>query len=116
MKLSFVQGMPTDVVVELQQIVNIKTIDMEHVISRARILVANRLEPVIAASVIRQSGTAKEQNQKTHGGVSRNNQADFKSSNRKCFRCGGLHMIRSCPEKAEKRVIGCYNCNEEGHI
>ena len=75
------------------------------VYSRARILVANRLELVIAASGIRHSGAAKEQSQKTNVGLSRNNQADFKSSNRKCFRCGGPHLIRSCPEKAKKRVI-----------
>ena len=89
---------------------------MEHVISRARILVANRLDPVIAANGIRQSAAAKEQNQKTHRGVSRNNQADFKGYNRKYFRCGGPHMIILCPEKAKKLVIVCYNCNEEMHI
>ena len=82
---------------------------MEHVISMARILVANRLGPVIAASRIRHSGTAKKQSQKTHVGVSRNNQAKFKGSNRKCFRCGGPHMIRSCPERDEKVVVNVKN-------
>ena len=113
-KLSFCQGMPNDVGVELQQIMNIKTIEIEHVISRARILVANMLEPVIAASGIRLSGAAKEQSHKTQVGVSRNNQADFKGSNRKCFRYGGPHMIRSCPERGEKHVVVCYTCNGEG--
>ena len=115
-RVFFLCGMPNDVGVELQQIMNIETVEMEHVISRARILVTNRLEPVIAASGIRHSGAAKEQSQKTHVGVSINNQAEFKGSNRKCFRCGGSHMIRLCPERAEKRVVVCYNCNEEGHI
>ena len=88
---------------------------MEHVIRRARILVANRFEPVIAASGIRHSGTAKEQSQKNHVGVNKNNQAETKGFNRKCFRCEGPHMIRLCPERAEKCVIVCYNYNEEGH-
>ena len=61
----------------VQQIMNIKTIEIKHVIIRARILVTNRLEPVIVANGFRQSGAAKEQSQKIHGGVSRNNQADF---------------------------------------
>ena len=106
--------MPEDIGVELQQIMDIKKVEMEQVIVRAQILVANRLEPVIVASGIRQSGAAREHSQKIHGVISKNNQVDFKGSNRKCFRCGGPHMIRVCPEKAEKRVIVCYNCNEEG--
>ena len=42
---------------------------MKNVMERARILDTNRLEPVIAASGIRQNGAAKENEQKIHGGM-----------------------------------------------
>ena len=80
-RVFFLCGMPNDVGVELQQIMNIETVEMEHVISRARILVTNRLEPVIAASGIRHSGAAKEQCQKNLVGLNRNNQAELKGFN-----------------------------------
>ena len=48
---------------------DIKTITMKNVMERARILDTNRLEPVIAASGIRQNGAGKENEQKIHGGM-----------------------------------------------
>ena len=94
--------MPEDIGVELQQIMDIKKVEMEQVIVRAQILVANRLEPVIAASGIRQSGAAREQTQKIHRGIRRSNQVDFKGSNRKCFRYGGPHMMSSMTRESRK--------------
>ena len=105
-KLTFVNGFPNSISVELQQIDKIMTLPMSDVLSRARILAANSSGSSlagnhVAAAAYKPSATKSEGN--ASGYV-------FKG---KCFRCDGPHLAKNCPGK---RVITCYRCGQEGHI
>ena len=99
-KLSFINGFPDNIGMELQQIkdIELKQVTMTSVIGRARILATNRGVSVGAVAV------SKEPVIKSKGFAG------------KCFRCGGPHMIKDCPDRSERKQIICYSCREEGHI
>ena len=101
--LTFINGLPDSMSVELQQVDNILTVDMTDILTRARILTANKTESVAAVATtphVSQYGSGKsEQPQRVFGG--------------RCYRCGGPHMQRNCKIK---RVIKCYRCGNKGHI
>ena len=116
-KLAFVTGFPNDISIELQKIPNIQTIRMTDVLTRARILVANRgMSTRVAAMSLKDKD---EENYSAKGQYSEGyprKDEKHKTFNGKCFRCQGDHMIRDCPEKPVRRVVVCYRCGEEGHI
>ena len=90
---------------------------MTEVLTRARILVANRgMETSVAALSVKdkdkENYSAKGQ---ANVGYPKRDEK-HKAFNGKCFRCQGDHMIRDCPEKPVRRVVVCYRCGEEGHI
>lgn len=105
-KLTFVNGFPNSISVELQQIDKILSLPMSDVLSRARILAANKassssVSDCVAAAAYKPSVAKSEGNSSSYV---------FKG---KCFRCDGPHMARNCPGK---RTITCYRCGQEGHI
>ena len=105
-KLTFINGFPNSISVELQQVDKIMTLPMSDVLSRARILSANsngNSSPTnYVAAVACKPGAAKSESSAS-GYV-------FKG---KCFRCDGPHLARNCPGK---KIITCYRCGQEGHI
>ena len=116
-KLSFVTGFPDDISVELQQISNVKAVAISTVLSRARILVANRgVTNGLAATSIRDKDK-KSPGSKVQSGFSNHKREEGnRSFNGKCFRCYGDHMIKDCPERPDRKSIVCYRCGGEGHI
>ena len=114
-KLSFIHGFPDDIGVELQQVneVETKQVTMSALLTRARVLASNRSLGIGAVAVhVEQSAGTRSANQGTKGV-----QGQGRTFSGKCFRCGGPHMIRECPERStNERKIICYNCSEEGHI
>ena len=115
-KLAFVTGFPDDISTELQQIPNIKQAHMTEVLTRARILVANRgMATSVAAVSLKDRDKENYSSKGQHGvGYPRKDERQ-KSFNGKCFHCQGAHMIKDCPEKPVRRIL-CYRCGEEGHI
>ena len=92
-KLAFITSLPDRIGVELQQVQNVATLGVGELLSRARIL-ASKMEVTAAVRVPRaELGVRPKQSVK-------------------CFRCGGAHFIRNCPD----RKIVCYRCGVEGHI
>ena len=115
-KLAFVTGFPDDISTELQQIPNMKQVHMTEVLTRARILVANRgMATSVAAVSLKDRDKENYSSKGQHGvGYPRKDERQ-KSFNGKCFHCQGAHMIKDCPEKPVRRIL-CYRCGEEGHI
>lgn len=104
-KLTFVNGFPDSVSIELMKMEDISTNSMSAVLARARILAPGKTSAVAAAAL--------------------KGKADFGSGTRfgeswsfkgQCYRCGGPHMIRNCPKDTKERRIVCYRCGKEGHI
>lgn len=104
-KLSFVNGFPDSIGVQLQQLPRVKSMTMSELIEKARIL-SSRMSPAgvaLVASSSRNAGQSK-------GGGGTDDSRIFRG---KCYRCGGPHMARSCKDS---RGIICYKCGVAGHI
>ena len=115
-KLAFVTGFPDDISTELQQIPNIKQVHMTEVLTRARILVANRgmATSVAAMSLKDKNKESYSTKGQYHEGYPRKD-GKHRVFNGKCFHCQGEHMVKDCPEKPVRKIV-CYRCGEEGHI
>lgn len=115
-KLSFVNGMPNAIGVELQQMEDIMLLPMGDILNRSRILTANKSDVtgtrlVSAVSYKPKSYHGQGAHVEDTGEMRMNNSsAGFKG---KCFKCNGPHMARYCPEK---RPIICFKCGDGGHI
>lgn len=113
-KLTFVNGFPDNISVELQQVEKITTLSMSDILTRARILCVNKDSKVVAVA----ANMTHRPSQKTigveHTGARAGEAAvparRFKGQ---CYNCGGPHMARFCKER--KGVV-CYRCGTEGHI
>ena len=118
-KLAFVTGFPDDIGVELQQLPRIETTKVSEIISRARILAANRtssdkLSSAVGAVAIKDINHRERSVSSFVGNKSRHGQSrSGRGFVGKCFRCGGAHMIRDCKERSS---LICYKCGKEGHI
>ena len=105
MRLAFVTGFPDSISAELQQCGT--NAQLSYLISRARILCANRSSTSQVGAVAKAtvSGVSKDFKSKSGG-----DKSGFRG---KCFRCEGPHMARDCPDK---KPVKCYACQEEGHL
>ena len=108
-KLTFVNGFPESIGIELQQIERVMTLPMSDVLTRARILAVHKgvnseVNPVVAVAGNMQNA------QRGTPFLDASNSQRFRG---KCFRCEGPHMARNCPEK---KGIVCYRCGQDGHI
>ena len=99
-KLTFVNGFPDNISIELQQVANILTVSMSEILVRARILAPGKTPTVTATAIKVKEGFG------TRSGESRS----FKGQ---CYRCGGPHMVRNCKDR---KGIVCYRCGQDGHI
>ena len=101
-RLTVVNGFPDTISCELQQLSGVIKVEMSEIISRARILVANKSvnsSTIVAAAV----GDANEDVPETR---------KFSGA---CYRCGGPHMAKFCRMKGRGLIV-CYRCNQTGHI
>lgn len=116
-KLSFVNGLPSAISCELQQIRELMDYPWSDILSRTRVLTANKSDVVGAVAVSKNleknetTMKGKDIRESSHStGSSFRNERGFKGQ---CYRCGGPHMIRFCKERPE---IKCYSCGQLGHI
>ena len=106
-KMTFVTGLPDSVSTELQRLTMIETMNMDEVLTHARVLTKKRPQLEAAASA------------RTIGGKSavKENLPWGRSPGKapvKCFRCQGPHLIKDCKEP--QPGITCYRCSHTGHI
>ena len=107
-KLTFVNGFPDSVGVELQQVENVLTLTMSDLLTRARILCANKSGGAVAAV----AKNITQSKQPLQGGAKVGETAARKFKGQ-CYSCGGPHMARFC---RERKGVVCFRCGIEGHI
>lgn len=113
-KLTFMNGFPDSISIELQQVENITTLTMSEILTRARILCANKYSKMVAVAANVTHRPNKQAISTERTGASVGEAATpprrFKGQ---CYNCGGPHMARYCKDR--KGVV-CYRCGTEGHI
>ena len=119
-KLTFVNGFPDHISVELQLLPDIETMTMSALIPKARILAdlavrARQVPPEVAVVAVKDAGLVVRQNSITGKSDEQNFvKRGLRSFKGKCFRCNGPHMMRDC--KDPKSLIKCFKCGITGHI
>ena len=99
LKRAFVVGLPSSVSRELRASAKVNSLSLPEIVERARALMAELVQkPVVAAAA---------------GGVAPGYANKGKRvQERRCYGCGGPHLIKNCP--AEKKFV-CWTCGKEGH-
>lgn len=111
-KLQFVNGFPDAIGIELKQVKNVMDLGMDELLTRARVLAANRGNTTTVSAV---AYKVKSNNPQQSNGARPEREArggEGLGFRGKCFNCSGSHMVRNCPDKK----ITCYKCGKEGHI
>lgn len=103
-KLTFINGFPESISVNLQQVTDIMTLKMSDIIARARILTANVGTNYIA--VVKHERYDQGPRNETVAGKS----SSFRD---KCFKCDGPRMGRN---RTRRTTINCFKCGRVGHI
>lgn len=94
---AFIVGLPSVVSRELRAQPKVETMPLSTIMERARALMAELVDqPVVAVAQGRQKFVATSPN-----------------ARRRCFKCGGPHMVKFCCEQL-KSV--CWNCGKDGHL
>jgi hypothetical protein len=97
---AFVVGLPTSVSGQIRRMPKVETLPLSDIIDSARSLMAQEEKeaPVVAVARV---GPGNGRQSKSDGPG-------------KCFRCGGSHFVRNCPEAMRK--LRCWTCGQDGHI
>ena len=114
---AFVVGLPAVVSRELRASAGISKLTLPELVDRARVLLTELtgIEKTLAAVSIGRSGVGER---KPGGGSSASapvvgsEPRPGKARPMKCYRCGGPHMARYCPDKPK---FECWSCGKEGH-
>ena len=122
-KLTFINGLPDYMSVQLQQVGGILDSSLIEILTRARVLTAHKATSGAVAAVAtnrrpsRQEGRARASQTPPPGRerVSKTPPPGSGGFMGKCFECGGPHMAQYCTAKTP-RAIRCYRCGREGHI
>ena len=106
-KLAFVNGFPGHISIALQQLHGQDTMDMDEVITHARILTRDREQDQGTVAMSRRNTvtpTVTDDGQRWQ-------RPRFAG---RCFNCQGPHMARDCKEPRPE--VRCYCCGQSGHI
>lgn len=112
-RLNFVNGFPDSISCDLQQMSGVFDVKLSDLISKARILTANKAGAGMISAAVADEGRPVATAMRSAGmSQSQNRPYVFRGS---CYRCGGPHMAKFCSNRAEKEIV-CYRCNGVGHI
>lgn len=95
---AFIVGLPSVVSRELRAVSKIDSLSLKDIVDRARSLMAELVEKPVIAVAAQHVEPDKS-----------------KAPNRRCFRCGGPHLIKYCKSQSNRPII-CWTCGQEGHI
>ena len=114
-KTQFVVGLPSAVSKELRASDKIDEMTLPQLVARARDLVSELIpgDHVVAAPALGYGHVGKGDSGQGQGPRGRDRSSESKVGRAvRCFRCGGPHMVRSCPTKPK---FECWTCGKEGH-
>ena len=121
-KLTFINGLPDYMSVQLQQVGGILDSSLSEILARARVLTTHKATSAVAAVTTNWRPSQQEGRERASKtpppGRERASKTPPPGSGGfrgKCFECGGPHMARHCTVKT-LRAIRCYRCGREGHI
>ncbi|KAK3867469.1 hypothetical protein Pcinc_027074 [Petrolisthes cinctipes] len=116
---AFVVGLPSVVSHELRATANIENLALSAVVERARALMSELMEGPCAAVAARQfagRNTDIRAEERVRNFADRDKQAGTQGE-RRCYECGGPHLVRSCPKKDRGvREVKCWTCGGIGHL
>ena len=104
MKMAFVSGFPDRISMELQQLTEIETMEVEELLKHARVLAKYPDELGAVATSTRDIPGEKGKLLKRQS----------RRSVVRCFICQRPHLIRDCKEP--RPDIICFRCGQIGHI
>ena len=109
-KKAFVVGLPTQVSRELRASSRVSELTLPELVERARVLLAEfRIDKPIGAVGVGRPDAAE----RSSPGGAENEPRLGRARPLRCFRCGGAHMIRYCPDRPKPK---CWSCGSEGHL
>ena len=111
-KLTFINGLPDYMSVQLQQVGGILDLSLAEILTKARVLTAHKATSGAVAAVATNWRPSRREGKE---GASKTPPPGSGGFRGKCFECGGPHMARHCMVKTP-RAIQCYRCGREGHI
>ncbi|KAK3872678.1 hypothetical protein Pcinc_022255 [Petrolisthes cinctipes] len=100
---AFVVGLPSVGSRELRATANIENLALSAVVERARALMSELMEGPCAAVAARQfasRNTGIRAEERVRNFADRDKQAGTQGE-RRCYECGGPHLVRSCPRRTE---------------
>ena len=103
-KLTFINGFSESISMALQQLPNVKTLEISELILTTKVLTVKRIQEV---AMVAKPGISKEQRQ-----VDREPRMG-KPFGSKCLNCWGQLLIQYCKEPIRAM---CYRCGEPGHF
>ena len=115
---AFVVGLPASVSRELRASSRINELSLPELVDRARVLLAElpAIDKSIGAVGVGRPGKAEHSSVgskfSTRVSVVESEPRAGKAKPMRCFRCGGPHMMRYCPDKPK---FECWTCGKEGH-
>ena len=111
-KLTFINGLPDYMSVQLQQVGAILDSSLAEILTKARVLTAYKATSGAVAAVATNWRPSRQEGRERASQTPPPGSGGFRG---KCFECGGPHMARYCTAKTP-RAIQCYCCGREGHI
>ena len=115
---AFVVGLPSVVSRELRATADVEKMSLSTVVDRARALMSELMERPYAAVAARRVATGSTRaDERVREGPAVRNSADGGRGGRRCYGCGGPHLVRHCPEKdTGAGEVRCWACGRRGHL
>ena len=104
---AFVVGLPEDISQQLRASTRTSTCPISTLCAQARHLLQQRMERDHEVTAMVASSDRVARRVVTPG-----------ADRRGCFVCGGNHLARTCPKRADRRPreVTCWRCGEPGHV
>ena len=131
LRCAFVAGLPADIAIQLKSTVDVESMNLAELVSKARAMLASKCGSVsyVCAGVRqdRQAGVRQDSQagvrRDSQAGTRCDSQAGLRQDNKvvQCFNCSGRgHVSRDCPSERTGSPVGrirrCYVCDATTHL